>query len=105
MGVRALAVSFARVQRSEAKSPHTVKLYSDCIGRLGRFLEAETGSDHVSGLSRRLLTDFYGVRAETVAPATISIDFRVHRVFVRWLVSEGELPSIRWTGCGSPSSR
>ena len=28
-----------------------------------------------------------------MAPATISIDFRVHRVFVRWLVSEGELPS------------
>lgn len=93
MGVRALAVSFARVQRAEAKSPHTVKLYADCIGRLVRFLEAETGTDDVAGLSRRLLTDFYAVRAESVAPATVWTDFKVHRVFLRWLVSEDEPPA------------
>lgn len=93
MGLRALAVSFARVQRSEAKSPHTIRLYSVCIRRLVRFVETETGSDALSGLTRRLLTDFYGLRGETVRPSTISIDFRVHRVFIRWLVSEGELGS------------
>jgi site-specific recombinase XerD len=91
MGVRALAVSFARVQRSEFRSPHTVKLYADSIGRLARFLEAETGSDSLSGLTRRRLTDFYAVRAETVAPATVWTDFKVHRVFLRWLVREDEM--------------
>ena len=51
MGLRALAVSFARVQRSEAKSPHTIRLYSVCIRRLVRFVETETGSDALSGLT------------------------------------------------------
>jgi site-specific recombinase XerD len=93
MGVRALAVSFARVQRSEFRSPHTVKLYADCIRRLAVFLEAETGADDVSGLTRRRLTDFYAARSETCAPATVWTDFKCHRVFLRWLVAEDEMAS------------
>ena len=91
MGIAGLAISFGRVQRAEGKSPLTVKLYAVCIARLVSFLETETGSDDASGLTRRLMTDFYAVRAATVAPSTVSIDFRVHRVFLRWCVEEGEI--------------
>ena len=69
----------------------TVRLYAVCIARLARFLEAETGSDDISGLTRRRMTDFYATRAASVAPSTVSIDFRVHRVFLRWCVEEGEM--------------
>ncbi len=91
MGVRSLSRSFARVQRAEGRSPKTVVLYGVCVTRLVAFAEAEAGSDDVGVFTRRLLTDFYATRLATVAPATVSVDFRVHRVFFRWLVDEGEL--------------
>ncbi len=91
MGVRSLARPFARVQRAEGRSPKTVVLYGVCVTRLVAFAEAEAGSDDVGVFTRRLLTDFYATRLATVAPATVSVDFRVHRVFMRWLVAEGEL--------------
>lgn len=97
MGVRALAVSFSRVQRSEAKSPHTVKLYADCIGRLAGFLEAESGTDAVSGVTRRLLTDFYAVRASTCAP-TVWTDWKVHRSSSAGWYPRTKCRRIRWTG-------
>ena len=34
-----LATSFARAQRAEGKSPHTVKLYADCVARLVSFTD------------------------------------------------------------------
>ncbi|HEY3335194.1 MAG TPA: tyrosine-type recombinase/integrase, partial [Candidatus Limnocylindrales bacterium] len=83
-----LATSFARTQKAEGKSPHTIKLYGDCILRLIRWCE-----DDPSNLTRRNLTDFYAVRAETVAPATVWTDWKVHRVFLQWLVDEEELTS------------
>jgi integrase len=86
-----LAASFQRAQRAEGKSPHTQKLYHDCIARLVPFLVRETGSDDLSGLSRRLLTDFYAYRAETCAPATVWTDWKVHKVFLRWCVDEEEI--------------
>ena len=91
MGIAGLAISFGRVQQAEGKSPLTIRLYAVCIARLVRFLEAETGSDDASGLTRRHMTDFYAVRAATAAPSTVSIDFRVHRVFLCWCVEEGEM--------------
>jgi hypothetical protein len=60
-----LATSFARAQKAEGKSPHTIKLYRDCINRLIRMI-----GDDLSEVTRRNLTDFYAVRSETVAPAT-----------------------------------
>jgi integrase/recombinase XerC len=93
VGIRSLAVSFSRVQRAQVRSPHTIALYQDCIRRLAVYLEAETGSDALSGLSRRLLTDFYASRAAVCAPATVWTDWKVHRVFLRWLVEEDEIPS------------
>lgn len=93
MGLRSLSISFARSQRGEGRSPHTVKLYSDCDGRLVRYLEAETGSDALSGLSRRLLSDFYATRLESCAASTVWTDWKCHRVFLRWLVTEEELAS------------
>src|SRR5689334_21903373 len=83
-----LAVSFARVQKAEGKSPHTVKLYRDCIARLVAHCE-----DDLANVTRRNLTDFYAIRSETVAPATVWTDFKVHRVLLRWLVEEEELSS------------
>jgi integrase len=86
--ITSLAVSFARSQRAEQKSPHTIKLYRDCIHRLARFLE-----DDPANLTRRLLTDFYAYRSETVAPATVWTDWKVHKVFLQWMVDEEELNS------------
>lgn len=83
-----LATSFARAQKAEGKSPHTIKLYRDCIARLVAFTD-----DDPSNLTRRTLTDFYAIRSETVSPATVWTDFKVHRVFLRWLVDEGDIPS------------
>lgn len=91
VGIAGLAVSFLRVQRAEGKSPLTVKLYAVRIARLVRFVEAETTSDDISGLIRRRMTDFYATRAASVAPSPVSIDFRVHRVFLRWCVEEGKM--------------
>lgn len=81
-----LATSFARAQKAEGKSPHTIKLYHDCIARLIKDI-----GDDPSDLTRRNLTDWYAVRSETVAPATVWTDFKVHRVWLRWLVEEEEL--------------
>ena len=91
MGIRTLATSFERVQRAEGRSPWTRKLYQDCIRRLAVFAEAETGSDDLAGLTRRLLTDFYAARAETCARSTVWTDWKVHRVYLKWLVSEDEM--------------
>jgi site-specific recombinase XerC len=49
--------------------------------------------DDLGNVTRRTLTDFYAIRSETGAPSTVSIDFRLHRVFLRWLVSEEEIAS------------
>lgn len=83
-----LATSFARSQKAEGRSPHTIKLYRDCINRIVTF-----AGDDLSNVTRRTLTDFYAIRSETVAPATVWTDFKVHRVFLKWLVDEEELPS------------
>jgi integrase len=91
MSIRALMRSFEMAQRAEARSPYTVRLYQDCLRRFVRFVEAQTGSDAVSGLSRRLLTDYMAFRAASVAPATLWTDFKVLRVFCKWLVAEDEL--------------
>jgi integrase len=88
-----LATSFARAQRAEGRSPHTIKLYRDCINRLTAYLGTLRASDDLAGLTRRTLTDFYAVRSETVAPATVWTDWKVHRVFLQWCVDEEELPS------------
>jgi integrase len=93
MGLQSLLVSFERARRAEGLSPHTLALYRDCNRRLLVFLVAETGSDALTGLTRRLLTDFYGVRAETCALSTVWTDWKSHRVTLAWLVSEGELAS------------
>jgi hypothetical protein len=95
VGIRSLALSFDRTMRAEGRSPHTIKLYRDCLARLIRFIEAETGSDDLSAMTRRRLTDLYALRAATAAPSTVSIDFRVHRVFFRWCVDEAEISSSR----------
>jgi integrase len=42
-------------------------------------------------MTRRNLTDFFAVRLDTVQATTVSIDFRVIRVFAKWLVIESEL--------------
>jgi integrase len=84
--ITSLATSFARAQKAEGKSPHTIKLYRDCIVRLVAVI-----GDDLDNLTRRALIDFYAFRSETVAPATVWTDFKVHRVFCRWLVEEGDL--------------
>ena len=86
--ITVLALSFARTQRAEGKSPHTIKLYRDCIRRLAVYL-----ADDPSRLTRSELRDFYAIRSETVAPATVWTDWKVHRVFLQWLVDEEELAS------------
>lgn len=83
-----LAESFARSQKAEARSPHTIHLYRQCILRLARYL-----NDDTNRLTRRELTDFLAYRTETVAPATVWTDWKCQRVFIRWLVEEDELPS------------
>lgn len=96
-----LATSFARAQKAEGKSPHTIKLYRDCIARLIRWCE-----DDLANASRRNLTDFYAVRSETVSPATVWTDWKVHRVFLQWLVDEEELsahPMARMKAPRQPS--
>jgi integrase/recombinase XerC len=93
MGLRSLTRSFERVQRAEGRSPHTVKLYRDCLARVVAYTEAETGSDDLSGVTRRLLTDFFAVRAERIAASTAWTDFKVARVFLKWLASEEEITS------------
>ena len=93
VGVRAMAVSFGRYQRSQYRSPHTVKLYRDCIQRFAVNLERSAGSDALYGVTHRVLSDYLGWRAETCAASTVSIDYRSLHVFLRWLVSEGELES------------
>lgn len=91
--ISVLTPSFARAQKAEGRSPHTIKLYRDCINRLPAYLASIGVADDVSALSRRVLTDFYAVRAETVAPATVWTDWKCHHVFLQWCVDEEELPS------------
>lgn len=88
MKITSLATSFARSQKAQGRSPHTVKLYRDCIHRLAVYLD-----DDSTRLTRRELTDFYAIRSETVAPATVWTDWKVHRVFLGWMVDEEEIPS------------
>ena len=66
-----LAISFARAQKAEGRSQHTIALYRDCIARLVKHLQRETGTDDTTGLSRRSLTDFYAIRSETCAPSSV----------------------------------
>ena len=58
-----LATSFARAHKAEGKSPHSIKLYRDCIRRLIVF-----AGEVLALVTRRTLTAFYAVRSETVAP-------------------------------------
>jgi integrase/recombinase XerC len=88
MGVASLAVSFERARRAEGLSPHTLKLYRDCIRRLVTYLD-----DDPTRLTRRELTDFFAVRSESVAAATVWTDWKCIRVYVKWLVQEEELSS------------
>ena len=89
--ITTLAESFARSQRAEGRSPHTIHLYQQCIRRLVPFVREQAASDDVAAATRRVLTDFYAVRTETVAPATVWTDWKVHRVFLQWCLDEGEI--------------
>lgn len=88
-----LAQSYSRVQRSEGRSPVTVSLYAYFNRRLARWLLEQTGSAEASALTRPLLRDYYLERSETCKPSSVSVEYRAHRVFVRWLVAEEELAS------------
>jgi integrase/recombinase XerC len=102
MDARRLALSFARSQQAEGRSQHTIRLYSACIARLISYAEAETGSSDLSVFTRRLLREFYAARLATCANSTVSIDYRVHAVFFRWLVSEGEAAANPLDGLRGP---
>lgn len=93
--ISALAESFARTQRAERKSPHTIKTYRDCILRIGHM--------EVKDVDRRYLRDYFLDRAERCAPATVSIDFRVLRVFFKWCVREDELDESPMAKLTQPS--
>jgi integrase len=88
-----LATSFSRTQKAEGRSPATIALYRAALSLLARHLQAETGSDDLSGLSRRALTDFYAIRSDTCAKGTLWTYFKCHRVFLQWAVDEDELAS------------
>jgi hypothetical protein len=85
------ARSLARAQRAMGRSPHTIRLYGVCIARLVPFVRAAAGTDEITAVTRRVLNDFYGTRAESVAPATVWTDWKCHRVFLGLCVDEGEL--------------
>lgn len=87
----ALVQSFQRAQRAENRSPHTIRLYRQCLTRLVGWLNLEYDRDDLSLLNRRTLTDYFAVRGSTVAPITLWTDYKTIRVFVRWLVDEEEL--------------
>lgn len=84
--IRDLSRSFARAQRAESKSPHTIRLYGHCIERL-----AVAFDDDLSRCTKRTLSDWFSDRLDKVKASTVSIDFRSLRVFLRWCVEEGEL--------------
>ena len=68
VGVRALAVSFGRYQKAQYRSPHTVKLYRDCIQRFAIYLERSAGSDPLSGVTHRVLSDYLPLRTKGDGP-------------------------------------
>jgi integrase/recombinase XerC len=84
----ALADSFKRSQQARSLSPQTIRLYRVCINRLIAFAGDDPGA-----LTRRTLTDYYATRLASVSPQTVSIDWRVIHVFIKWLVDEEELGS------------
>lgn len=86
--ITALGASFRRAQRAEGRAAYTQVVYAQCINRLARFVLETTGSEEVENATRLVLTDFYGTRAETVAPATVWTDWKVHRVFFGWCHAE-----------------
>ena len=81
-----LAVSFARHQKSAGRSQETIKMYRWCLNRLFAHI-----GDDLSDLTRRNLTDYYGLRMEQVQSTSAAIEFQVARVFCKWLISEEEI--------------
>ncbi len=88
-----LADSFARQQRAERKSPHTIKTYGEAIRLVARHAETVEGSDEIGLCTKRTMADFFAMRADRVKAVTASIEFRALRVFFRWCVEEDELPT------------
>lgn len=92
-GLARLAVSFERSQRARGLSPATVSLYRDTLGYFRRHVIEETGSDDIAGVTRRVITDYLAVKYETCAKNTVWTYEKVVRTFLRWCVTEDELPS------------
>ena len=93
--------SFERNIRPQL-SPHTVRLYGDCVRVLASFLVDRGMPLDVAAISREHIETFlFDMRERGYAPASVSVYFRSIGRFFKWLLEEGEItvdPMLRIRG-------
>ena len=74
------------------RSPQTSRIYLSALDRLIRHLAAAGMPTGARAIRREHVESFIAARRLTVAPATLSVEYRALAVFWRWAVDEDEVP-------------
>lgn len=86
----ALRESFS-LHLAASRSPQTSRIYLAALDRLIAHLEANGMPTGARAVRREHVESFLAARRLTVAPATLSVEYRALAVFWRWTVDEDEV--------------
>jgi site-specific recombinase XerD len=75
------------------RSPKTSRIYLAALDRLLAHLQAAGTPTTVRAIRREHIESYFAARRESVAPSTLSIEFRALQQFWRWAVEEDEVPA------------
>ena len=73
------------------RSPKTSRIYLPALDHLIAHLEAKGMPTGTRAVRREHVESYFAERRETVAPATLSIEFRALQQFFRWAAEEDEI--------------
>ena len=73
------------------RSPKTSRIYLSALDHLIAHLEAKGMPTGTRAVRREHVESYFAERRETVAPATLSIEFRALQQFFRWAAEEDEI--------------
>ncbi len=86
----ALRDSFA-LHLDATRAPKTARIYLAALDNLIRHLAAQGMPTTARGVRREHIESYLAARRATVAPSTLSLEYRALQAFFRWLVEEDEI--------------
>ncbi|WP_170185067.1 tyrosine-type recombinase/integrase [Saccharothrix texasensis] len=99
-----LAASFRRELRAAGKAERTIVLYGQSIRFFSDWLTEQGRRPDTDALTRHAIVGWLEALHDKQSPQTVLTRFKGLRRFVRWAVTEGEIPSDPMVGLEQPSA-